>query len=938
MKAKVNKNPKKKKSITITAPPKSEQQQQRTKNNIIKALQLIDPFLQFLTRATGQTHVPLDTLQKALGNAKGAGGKKKTTTITTDDEEEVNSKKGDDTIIYIPELVKRGVLSSYCKDVNSISSSSISSRNMDDDIGIRKKDDDDDNITTIVDNVNNDHDRHQQHQHQVTMIGFPPPDNHFAAGGGDCASTSVETTANKKEKTVGISITTPPPQLHGSTKTAGKRRLAFLKRSLKLNDKVLLKMNNTNNYTKKKDETKVDCLRKKNDNHDVNDDYEQTNIEILPPPSIRDLKVDKNRTNDEYKEYTLPEQRNRIRKEMIDATHGEDENDDFSKDRKKALDDLKYFFHSNRKEKSSNEDKLLINNHEFKILPKQASYAGTHPSRQLTYGYLSEKNQRRIPNSIRDALGLQLSLSGKDEAKSLAYTLNVQPISTTHEIGCNNTTSSKSKGCNRRRRLYQHQVQAIESALNGIHTIVCTSTGSGKSLCFLLPILTEVMLSDMNEQQEVLGKVNEQQQYHQDYDDNINIGEKYEDDDESVAGFGDVAIIMFPTKALAQDQLSKLTSIIKSNPLLECHIRPGVIDGDTSHTDRSAMSKYCNIILTNPDTLHAAILPGWKNGHYRRLLARVTYVVVDELHVYEGAFGAHVSLVLSRLVRLCCISYYYWLHRRKRRGQHRIINNKMEHIMEDDGVEHTLNNSSFTENHINDNNYSSWKSPLFIGCSATIGHPEDHFRLLCPIPAKDQVCILSAEEDTSPRAAKHFFCWNPPLLDMNGNDTGQINILPPSRNDKLKNQQRKNNNSSYAPATGLNNKNKKIEGNEFMNDIGMMELAEYHNVQVSTSTCLNNVVSISKKRNRFGKVIRQSSAPNGSGGIDNGGPFIRRRHAADETAQLVVEAMKSNLRCIAFCKTRMLVEWVYERCVAKLKSDPSSAHLTSQVESYRGGK
>jgi DEAD/DEAH box helicase domain-containing protein len=144
---------------------------------------------------------------------------------------------------------------------------------------------------------------------------------------------------------------------------------------------------------------------------------------------------------------------------------------------------------------------------------------------------------------------------------------------------------------------------------------------------------------------------------------------------------------------------------------MEKHIRPGIIDGDVSQQDRGEIIKHCNIILTNPDTLHAAIIPQWKNP-YRSFLSRLRYVVIDELHTYEGAFGAHVSLVLSRLVRV----------------------SKVAQVTSDSvGFDEKL---------------------VFIGCSATIGHPEDYFRLLCPILQGDQVVVLAPEEDGSPCAAK----------------------------------------------------------------------------------------------------------------------------------------------------------------------------------------
>jgi DEAD/DEAH box helicase domain-containing protein len=120
-------------------------------------------------------------------------------------------------------------------------------------------------------------------------------------------------------------------------------------------------------------------------------------------------------------------------------------------------------------------------------------------------------------------------------------------------------------------------------------------------------------------------------------------------------GDGYASILMFPTKALAQDQLTKINAMLNSlSPDFGDQLRAGVIDGDTPHTQRDTIASECQIILTNPDTLHAAILPNWKRPAYKQLLERVRTVVIDEAHVYEGTFGAHVSLVLAVSVSMPC--------------------------------------------------------------------------------------------------------------------------------------------------------------------------------------------------------------------------------------------------------------------------------------------
>jgi DEAD/DEAH box helicase domain-containing protein len=399
------------------------------------------------------------------------------------------------------------------------------------------------------------------------------------------------------------------------------------------------------------------------------------------------------------------------------------------------------------------------------ILPKQASYAGSNAERSSCYQSLHKDVVAKIPSALMDAYGLERD------------------------------------GTRGRRRLYKHQAAAIESAMRGIHTLVCTGTGSGKSLCFLLPVLASAMASKR-------------------------------------CSF----LLMFPTKALAQDQMSKLEDLIRTSPALQMLVRPGVIDGDTAHANRAEIAKSCNVILTNPDTLHHAILPGWKNV-YRPLLERLKYVVIDEMHMYEGVFGAHVALVLSRMMRLCAVC------------------------------------SSRDESESHD---SHVMLPAFLACSATMTHPEHHFRQLCPIARDAPLTVLTADDDGSPRSAKHFFVWNPPIMDVNGMSTGKLALPRPKK-----------------AAASLSDKNP-VAGNKVS-----QRIPENGGISASTNNPRNETQY--------------------------------RRHAADETALLLAKAVANNVRCIAFCKTRSLVEWVYERTVSTLRSHPSTEHLASRVESYRGG-
>src|SRR5438270_2504496 len=154
--------------------------------------------------------------------------------------------------------------------------------------------------------------------------------------------------------------------------------------------------------------------------------------------------------------------------------------------------------------------------------------------------------------------------------------------------------------------LYTHQAEALEAAFEG-PTIVTTGTASGKSLCFQLPTL-EVLTQDLTAR----------------------------------------AMYLYPTKALAQDQARSLNSFG-----LHKAIRPAIYDGDTPRSERAAIRRRANVILTNPDMLHIGILP--HHGGWDELLANLAFVVVDEAHVYRGVFGSHVGGVLRRLRRAASI-------------------------------------------------------------------------------------------------------------------------------------------------------------------------------------------------------------------------------------------------------------------------------------------
>jgi len=211
-------------------------------------------------------------------------------------------------------------------------------------------------------------------------------------------------------------------------------------------------------------------------------------------------------------------------------------------------------------------------------------------------------------------------------------------------------------------RLYSHQSTTAATALEGKHVVLATATASGKTLAYNLPVV-HTLLNDPSA----------------------------------------CALYLFPTKALARDQIAALDNLIGHLPI-DLPVR--VYDGDTPSSQRQGIRRQARILVTNPDMLHVGILPN--HTRWARLLSNLRFVVIDELHAYRGVFGGHVANVLRRLQRLC---RFYGTH------------------------------------------------PTFICASATIANP----RALAEDLIGDSVTLVN--DDGAPRGEKHFILYNPPLVD-----------------------------------------------------------------------------------------------------------------------------------------------------------------------------
>lgn len=209
-------------------------------------------------------------------------------------------------------------------------------------------------------------------------------------------------------------------------------------------------------------------------------------------------------------------------------------------------------------------------------------------------------------------------------------------------------------------RLYRHQQQAWQAVTGGEHTVVVTPTASGKSLCYHLPALHAALTR------------------------------------------GEKSLYLFPTKALAQDQVAEILALTAAGDL---GIRAHSFDGDTPSDARAAVRVRGDIVVSNPDMLHVGVLP--HHTKWAQFFESLAYVVIDEVHTYRGVFGSHLANVLRRLQRIC--AFY-------------------------------------------------GRQPVFILTSATIGNPGEHAAQLIGAP------VRTLDDSGAPAGERHVLLWNPPVV------------------------------------------------------------------------------------------------------------------------------------------------------------------------------
>jgi DEAD/DEAH box helicase domain-containing protein len=209
--------------------------------------------------------------------------------------------------------------------------------------------------------------------------------------------------------------------------------------------------------------------------------------------------------------------------------------------------------------------------------------------------------------------------------------------------------------------LYSHQADAYRKIEQGHNVVVVTSTASGKTLCYNLPVLNRL-----------------------------------------IADPGARAVYLFPTKALAEDQLHELNGAVEAAGLDLCAF---TYDGDTPQDARRAIRERAQVVLTNPDMLHTGILP--HHTKWAKLFENLRYFIVDELHYYRGVYGSHLANVVRRVMRIC--EFY-------------------------------------------------GSKPQFVCSSATIANPKELAESVCGQPFE------VVDRDGAPRGEKYFVFYNPPVV------------------------------------------------------------------------------------------------------------------------------------------------------------------------------
>lgn len=392
-------------------------------------------------------------------------------------------------------------------------------------------------------------------------------------------------------------------------------------------------------------------------------------------------------------------------------------------------------------------------------------------------------------------------------------------------------------------QIFSHQKLAIQALVQQKRScVISTSTASGKSLCYLIPIFESMI--------------------------------RMQKEDNVTPCADPCALLIFPTKALTQDQLQKIRRMgacIMGNDFAD---RIHIYDGDTPLDARHEIRSKSRILLTNPDMLHTSILPHHQS--FGSFFRNLEYVVVDEAHMYRGIFGSHVALVMRRLKRICNI-------------------------------------------------YGS--ALTFILTTATLANPEEHAQTLI---GESKFRLVSSENDGSPCLKKTFLLWNPPLIEK-GRSDGVVakSLVEEGRRRSVRHarQERK-----FPVLLG-----KSIEDDkrwEMGVIIGQPEyktkskLAQEALMALSSATANGFPQDKDVQRKNWRLKIQQ---------ISKNQALMRERRTSPivEISFLLAECVKHGFCTIAFCKTRKLSELVATYTRELLGA--TSPELVDLISVYRAG-
>lgn len=443
---------------------------------------------------------------------------------------------------------------------------------------------------------------------------------------------------------------------------------------------------------------------------------------------------------------------------------------------------------------------------------------------------------------------------------------------------------------------YVHQEKAIKYLMKNMHTVISTSTASGKSLCYIVPIMQSLIQDPKS-----------------------------------------TALLCFPTKALAQDQLKNIRSAIRVIFGKRADDLVDIYDGDVSLDNRSAVRDRTQILLTNPDMLHVSILPFHKK--FLSFFSNLKFCVVDEAHIYRGTFGMHAALVLRRMRRICILEYK--------------------------------------------------RDPTFVITTATLGNPIEHASNLLGIKF-DELHLV--DDDGSPSSARHFILWNPPYISIKREENIEL-----ARSNKRKANCNKDFEQHFHTRLTIPNYQLQDEdSSDVINDaktfLSLEEKANYtdlynlkcnsdhkdrdrktgganliQQIEFEESTDVNLRYSKQTRvKTRRRKGIAISRGENKSTRLKLPG-FVadsavmaekfnrkstrtmkidrqrRRRSPIFETANLLSECVQHNLIAIAFCQSRKLCELVasYTRDIILSKFEhidtDFAKQLSRKIAVYRGG-